>query len=369
MAKLIAAHPVVRGVRLTIQEPTLKVELDALWLRDHDESDRGKDPITGQRRTDTFSLPDDLEVRATEIQDEGGWLEVAWAEHLHTTRHSVGRILRAIAPDELDFPAPRLWERGNELAALPSVNWQAIQSPAGLQQLFEHMWADGGCLVEGAQPSVQGTENFVRLVGYPRESIFGGMWTFGNTGEFSDSAYSSDALPLHTDGTYTFDPPGWQVFQCMEYDGTGGDSVLADGFAHVRALQAASLSRYQALCDISVIGEYHGDGVHLRASHPVVTEASSGRLRRVMFNNADRAPFRRSFDEVRRFYDAYRDLGHRFAAPGASKHCALRPGTILVVDNWRVLHGRTAFTGKRVMAGAYLNREDVESRWRHLTSS
>ena len=62
-------------------------------------------------------------------------------------------------------------------------------------------------------------------------------------------------------------------------------------------------------------------------------------------------------------------LGHRFVAPGASKHCALRPGTILVVDNWRVLHGRTAFTGKRVMAGAYLHREDVESRWRHLTSS
>lgn len=31
----------------------------------------------------------------------------------------------------------------------------------------------------------------------------------------------------------------------------------------------------------------------------------------------------------------------------------------LFVDNWRVLHGREAFTGYRQLCGCYLTRDDV----------
>ena len=45
--------------------------------------------------------------------------------------------------------------------------------------------------------------------------------------------------------------------------------------------------------------------------------------------------------------------------------CVL-PGSALLFDNWRVLHARDAYTGYRRVAGAYLNKEDVESRLRVL---
>lgn len=32
---------------------------------------------------------------------------------------------------------------------------------------------------------------------------------------------------------------------------------------------------------------------------------------------------------------------------------------VLFVDNWRVLHGREAFTGYRQLCGCYLTRDDV----------
>jgi Taurine catabolism dioxygenase TauD, TfdA family len=44
----------------------------------------------------------------------------------------------------------------------------------------------------------------------------------------------------------------------------------------------------------------------------------------------------------------------------------LRPGEVLLFDNWRVLHGRAAYQGARRLCGAYLNREDFESRLRLL---
>lgn len=38
--------------------------------------------------------------------------------------------------------------------------------------------------------------------------------------------------------------------------------------------------------------------------------------------------------------------------------------TFAVFDNWRVLHGRAAFTGKRRMCGGYINRDDWVSKFR-----
>jgi trimethyllysine dioxygenase len=42
----------------------------------------------------------------------------------------------------------------------------------------------------------------------------------------------------------------------------------------------------------------------------------------------------------------------------------LAPGEAMLFDNWRVLHGRKAYAGKRTLCGAYLNHEDFESRLR-----
>lgn len=40
----------------------------------------------------------------------------------------------------------------------------------------------------------------------------------------------------------------------------------------------------------------------------------------------------------------------------------LTPGTVLSVDNHRVLHGRSAFSGKRRVCGAYIGVDEYRSR-------
>lgn len=42
-------------------------------------------------------------------------------------------------------------------------------------------------------------------------------------------------------------------------------------------------------------------------------------------------------------------------------------GNVLLVNNWRVMHGRTSFLGnERVMSGCYVNKEALESKARVL---
>jgi len=42
----------------------------------------------------------------------------------------------------------------------------------------------------------------------------------------------------------------------------------------------------------------------------------------------------------------------------------LVPGRAVIFDNWRVLHGRSAFKGKRTMCGAYIGIDQFESRFK-----
>jgi trimethyllysine dioxygenase len=44
----------------------------------------------------------------------------------------------------------------------------------------------------------------------------------------------------------------------------------------------------------------------------------------------------------------------------------LAPGAALLFDNGRTLHGRRAYQGYRRLCGAYLNREDFDSKLRVL---
>jgi trimethyllysine dioxygenase len=46
-----------------------------------------------------------------------------------------------------------------------------------------------------------------------------------------DTAYTNLALPAHTDNTYFSDPSGLQAFHLLSHtDGSGGESLLVDGF-------------------------------------------------------------------------------------------------------------------------------------------
>ena len=69
---------------------------------------------------------------------------------------------------------------------------------------------------------------------------------------------------------------------------------------------------------------------------------------------------------MRALYAGIRSFDGMANDPAYQWRYTLKPGDMLVFDNWRVLHGRGAFRGKRKMAGAYVNREDFESRVRSV---
>ena len=95
------------------------------------------------------------------------------------------------------------------------------------------------------------------------------------------------------------------------------------------------------------------------------------RLLQVSYNNYDRAPmrFKGGEEEERRFYQSYAVFHQRVSDQSRWWTYRLGVGEALYFDNHRMLHGRLAYTGRRVFVGCYQNKEDFESRRRVLDGS
>jgi len=159
-------------------------------------------------------------------------------------------------------------------------------------------------------------------------------------------------------------PDGPHTLELRVFDGTGGESTLVDGFKVAEVLRTTEPELFDALSTIAIPGQYIGDGSHLMAARPVFRHDHNGALVQVSYNNSDRAPFLLPPEEMTRLYSALRAFDQLANSESMQWKQVLRPGDALLFDNWRTLHGRHAYSGRRTMCGAYLNHEDFESRLR-----
>jgi trimethyllysine dioxygenase len=365
MATIAAAEPTEHSLEVHWSDGVV-TRYPWIWLRDHSTDAETFNAATHQRELFTARVPQHLKGLAVEIGTDV--LAVTWdmlepasllpLQFLADHRHP--RSARAA----VDVPVT-LWNAGSVPA--PTVAYDDVmRSDAGVAAWLTRTLQFGFCIAEGTPPTVEATEALLRRVAYVRDTVFGAFWTFRADASRADSAYSSHELRPHTDATYSHDAPGCQLLHCLHFDGTGGESTIVDGFAIARRLEAESPDLFEVLSAVAVPGRYIGEGHHLLAARPVFRHDHTGRLVQVSFNNYDRAPFLLDEHDQLEFYEALRAFDELANDPAMQWRQILQPGQALLLDNWRVLHGRAAFSGDRQMCGGYVNREDVESRLRGL---
>lgn len=205
-------------------------------------------------------------------------------------------------------------------------------------------------------------------------AIKGAFYDFTADLSSKDTAYTSEALEPHTDNTYFTEPAGIQALHMLSHtEGTGGESSLVDGFSAAVQLYVEDREAYLMLSETGVYAHASGnEGISIQPSHAFPTlshDPELGYLTQVRWNNADRAGVATPFDSLDAWYDAASKLDKILNDPKNQYWFQLKPGQTLLFDNWRVLHGRAAFTGKRRMCGGYIPRDDFISKYRMMCMS
>jgi trimethyllysine dioxygenase len=239
----------------------------------------------------------------------------------------------------------------------------------GLLEWLHKIREYGFCYVENTPLSPEETQKLIERIAYIRNTHYGGFWDFTSDLSKGDTAYTQLGIGPHTDNTYFTDPAGLQLFHLLSHtDGEGGKSGLVDGFAVARELHRRDIKAYRQLATTNVYSHASGNpDSSIQPSLPsptLIHEPRTGGLIQVRWNTTDRSQVDLSLHLMDLWYDAARKWSAILQEFQYWEQ--LVPGKALIFDNWRVLHSRSEFTGKRRMCGGYVNRDDFISRYKTL---
>jgi len=263
-----------------------------------------------------------------------------------------------------------LWTAQTFANGLPTVTFDEVMSTSeGLRKWLENIACYGLGMVSEVPHNPESTRALAERVAYIRMDIFGGFADSNYSEPHADTAYSSTGfLAPHTDGTYSYDPPGLILFHVLDRDYVGGESILIDAFNAVEILRKSSPEAFSILTKVDIPGHYLEAGIHLEARQPLIQLDAFGQVKRIRFNHMDRAPFYWGKETVG-VYEALREWRKIIDDPANQYHFRLTSGNVILFNNWRLLHGRLAYKGERRMVNCYLNMEDFESKLRILKTS
>lgn len=344
-----------------------------IWLRDHCRSKDCFHEVTNQRLLNTAKIPRDVAPSSFTAEEEG--LRIVWNNDGHESfysydwlhRHSYSPVL------EKSEPEPQILWGKDILESPPIISYtEVMKDDAGVGQWLSLIQRFGFAFVKDTPIDPDATQKLLERIAFIRVTHYGGFYDFSPNLEHGDTAYTNLALKAHTDTTYFSDPAGLQMFHLLEFNGTGGESLLVDGFKAAKTLRAENPKAYSTLSRVRVPTHSAGDmdkcirpsvGNH---AFPIINhDPATGLLYQIRYNNDDRSTMTSWHDEseVEDFYDALRAWEDVLTRPSEELWFPLQPGTALIFDNWRVLHGRSAFSAsQRRMCGGYINRDDYLSR-------
>lgn len=344
-------------------------EYSWLWLLDHSQDEPMYHAAGRQRLFETFVADG---PSAADVTVDGDLMVLKWRDNITATY--TAEYFGAVGRPNETYKSRRYqavpWNASAAHERAVTISFDALvadgnRSDQALGQMLRSLGTEGFVLLADVPLDRSATGKVFERIGYVRKTLFGELWNLRSDGEYDDTGSTSLDISPHTDGTYSNDAPGFLGLHCLQYDAEGGENLLVDGFQLAATIRDADPQAFRTLSTVEIPGRYIGDGGHLIARRPLFRHDDED-LVQVSYNNHDRAPLWLPPEEMAELYRSLGVFDEAVRDPSNQFEVGLRPGSMLLFDNWRTLHGRKAFVGDRHLIGGYLNREDYESAIRRL---
>ncbi|MDJ0620299.1 MAG: TauD/TfdA family dioxygenase [Calothrix sp. MO_192.B10] len=331
-----------------------------MWLYDHCLCPRCHDPSSFQKINDLCSRTTLPKPKSVEIKDEQ--LIINWDEN---------------TPHQSTFPVSWLLSRSYDPTPkqeVPSkkILWDVALLGTNPPECFEH----NVCAFDSWMNQLRSL-GFAVIRKMPWEELesftssIGPIYYLAQYGRYStvkalpsggpDLALSAvgHALSPHTDMTYMPGAPrAVQLLYCVENEASGGESILVDGFRVARDFRHHHPDYFRILSQTSATFRqlFSKWEYYVSQTTPIFKLDEAGEVSDVYFSHKNFG-LNLPFDQVESFYEAYYALFRYLNNPTYQYCFPLEAGDCLLVQNFRVLHGRKAFnpsSGSRHLEVAFV---------------
>ncbi|WVQ94272.1 hypothetical protein IAU59_001351 [Kwoniella sp. CBS 9459] len=347
-----------------------------------DPSTKQKLITTGQAMREATAAQPIISLSQYPSPSHHSFLSVTWKPTPETqhVQHVPVWKLRALA-DRLQgdgmYTKPhfqrKLWDN-ETITQSPSLRIPfsevSTQSPRIMFKLLEQLQVYGLVVIEGVPTDPTDNEDcwlrkVMGYIGEIRNTFYGETWNVKSVKQSKNVAYTDLDLGLHMDLLYFSSPPRFQALHCLRNRVNGGMSYFVDSFKVAFDLP---MNIFNILTQHKIPYIYNNDNHFLRFRHPVLSPGLSLANPHSAVNWSP--PFRdigqtssppEAFDDsmssrIRGFrfaalqeqkvYDAIAEFEQRLAEEHYKHSFTMKEGDLVLFDNRRVLHARTAFHDK-----------------------
>ena len=360
--------------------------LPAIWLRVNCPCARCMDPRTGERLASITDVPEDTSViTARQVGDRvevvfgpdehGSAFDVGWLRQFAVDDNQAGGSARRSGDgglgaealggeDERTEDAKRLWSADEIARTFPQGSWPLFRAEANHQQAcLSAVMRDGFLVLRDVPREPGAVVNVAQSFGFIRETELGQVVDVHLAAQPPDQAFTSRPLIPHTSQPFRDPVPTLKLLHCLDDATVGGESTLVDGFHAAGSLREKDPAAFAALTSSEVTFAYTGALAELRATRPIIGVDPRHRIREIRLNFRHMQPLRRPAGETVAFYAAYRAFADMIRRPGQMLTFRLRPGDCLILDNTRILNGRTRFVGgRRHLQACWTDLDALSSR-------
>ncbi|XP_018331143.1 trimethyllysine dioxygenase, mitochondrial isoform X2 [Agrilus planipennis] len=265
------------------------------WLRDHCRCGECINSRTFQKSYHILDIP--LNVKPIQYHLEEKQLSVIWDDG-HSSEFSLEWLKNVHQPivrqREYFF-----WNKdtGSDIVD-NSISLDEIKKNKTKCQikLLKSLLKYGFAFIAGIEPTLNATENAITTFFPVNKTHFGDMWQVTNNYLHNDTAYTDSFLAPHTDNTYWTEAAGLIAFHMLSYEGTGGNTLLVDGFNAATNLKNNRPELYDTLTKNVIEWEYVDEGVHysnidhIIKHHPLTKDLWQIRVYDYHMRDTERAP-------------------------------------------------------------------------------
>jgi alpha-ketoglutarate-dependent taurine dioxygenase/DUF971 family protein len=344
-----------------------------IWLRHNCFCQHCGNSIDGIRSITILDISADIKPREVQL-NENRMLKLTWDDG-HQSLYDAS-WLRAHCYDDksrserLRFQ-PITW-KASMVDNFPSVDYSsALHSDSVRLDMFEKLRDYGIVKVDDVGSATEETEKLANLIGPIHETtVYGYIYDVQVEAVSKLGAKTAIHQDPHHDDAFYYNHPGIDVFHCLINDtGKGGESTYCDGFAIAESIREEAPKAFELLTTVPIQhNRCHPGEIDLRIHAPLIRLDWNGKLSGVRYFDRAMAPLDMPSDLVAQMFEAIRHYHKRMVSSEFKITIKVPPGAGMLIDNQRVMHGRTAFrtdSGRHIRL-CHVPRDEFHGRLRDL---
>ena len=346
---------------------SIKKEIHPFWLRERVSGEKFLDKGTQQRLFDPTFLDNEILINKVNITDK--FLEIDFNDGVNSKIEINKLVLEFYNEDTLLKSIPKIkWD--SSLKEIKNFKYQEnFFESKEMYDLLISFYKYGFVIIKDIPTHDNFIVKFANSIGSVRRTNFGEYFNVRSKPDPNDLAYTSLALAPHTDNPYRKPVPCIQLLHCIESEVTGGFSTLVDGYTVTEDLKKEYFDYYKILSEIKVRFRFTDKEVVLEDWSELIKLDENKDFKQVRFSpRLDYVPILEK-DKLDLYYKARKKLSEMYNSDKYRIEFKLSPKDLIMMDNHRLLHGRTAYEtkeGNRFLQGCYIDYDSTEGKLRHL---